>query len=149
LKDRCATAVCLLDVIEHLPEPIAGLAEARRVVAKHGVVVVTVPAHEWLWSATDEALGHYRRYTMRALRADLAQAQLRPLWMSHAFSWCVPPVWLVRKARRSSSAELGIEPSPPAVTWAADRLNGVERTVLRWAPIPFGTSIVAAAARAV
>jgi SAM-dependent methyltransferase len=144
-KARSASAVCLLDVIEHLRKPVASLAEARRVVAGDGVVVVTVPAHEWLWSATDEALGHHRRYTMPALRADLAQAELHPLWMSHAFSWCVPPVWLVRRAKRSSAVELGIEPSRPAVTRTADALNSVERTVLRRVPMPFGTSIVTVA----
>jgi SAM-dependent methyltransferase len=144
-KDRSASAVCLLDVIEHLREPVTSLIEARRVIASHGVVVVTVPAHEWLWSGTDEALGHHRRYTMPALRADLAEAGLLPLWMSHAFSWCVPPVWLVRRAKRSSSVELGIEPSRPAVTWTADALNSVERTVLRRVAVPFGTSIVTVA----
>jgi SAM-dependent methyltransferase len=144
-RDHCATAVCLLDVIEHLPDPIVALAEARRVVAADGIVVVTVPAHGWLWSEADEALGHRRRYTMPALRRDLTAARLQPMWMSHAFSWCVPPVWLVRKGRRSSKPELGIEPSSPAVTRAAGALNAVERSVVRRVPLPFGTSIVAVA----
>jgi SAM-dependent methyltransferase len=145
LRDRCATAVCLLDVIEHLPEPVAGLAEARRVITRHGVVIVSVPAHGWLWSAADEALGHHRRYNMSALRANLMQAGLQPLWMSHAFSWCVPAVWLVRKARRSSKAELGTESTSRAVSRAADMLNAVERAVVCRVPIPVGTSIVTAA----
>jgi SAM-dependent methyltransferase len=145
LVSRSASVVCLLDVIEHLPDPVSGLAEARRVVTKDGVVVVTVPAHQWLWSAADEELGHHRRYTIPMLRDQLQDAGLQTVWCSHAFSWCVPPVWLVRKAKKSSKAELGIGPASPLVNSTADRLNAAERAFLRRRSLPFGTTVVAVA----
>jgi SAM-dependent methyltransferase len=147
IADRCAAVVCLLDVIEHLPDPVAGLAEARRIVTADGVVVVSVPAHQWLWSTADEELGHHRRYSRQLLRQQLHEAGLEPLWCTHAFSWCVPPVWLVRKARRTSAPELGIEQASPIVDRTADILNMTERAALRRVPLPIGTSVIAVACR--
>ncbi|MGH9248759.1 MAG: glycosyltransferase, partial [Acidimicrobiales bacterium] len=48
VADGAAEVVCLLDVIEHLHDPIAALREAGRVLAPDGRLVVTVPAHTWL-----------------------------------------------------------------------------------------------------
>jgi len=145
VRDRVAAAVCLLDVIEHLHDPVAALEEAGRVVADDGIVVVSVPAHSWLWSEADVALGHHRRYDRRLLDAHLAAAGLEPLWTSHVFSWCVPPVWLARKVRRPSEAELGISATSPIVDRLADLLNRGERQVLGRATLPIGTSVLAVA----
>src|SRR5256885_4756732 len=55
-----ADVVLLLDVIEHLDDDVAALVAARRAVAPGGLLVVTVPAYQWLWSGHDEVLGHRR-----------------------------------------------------------------------------------------
>ena len=145
LRSASAAAVCLLDVIEHLPHPVDALAEARRVVGAAGVVIVTVPAHNWLWSEADQVLGHQRRYRRSALRGDLAAAGLKALWISHVFSWCVPPVWAARKLKPSSGAELGIDRTSRTVDQLARALNSTERRLLSRATLPFGTSIAAVA----
>lgn len=146
MRSSGASVVCLLDVIEHLPAPTQALAEARRVVAHDGLVVVTVPAHRWLWSSADVELGHYRRYSRQGLRDEMVSAGLAPIWVSHVFSWCVPPVWLARRARRGSAEPvLGISETPRAVTAAADVLNRLERRVLRRVQLPIGTSILGVA----
>jgi SAM-dependent methyltransferase len=145
VRSGSAAAVCLLDVIEHLPDPVEALAEARRVAAPAGVVIVTVPAHMWLWSEADEVLGHHRRYRRPTLVADLEQAGLRPQWVSHAFSWCVPAVWSARKFNRSHEPQLGIGSAPAAVDRLARLLNSAERRILSAGTLPFGTSVAAVA----
>lgn len=142
VESGTASVVCLLDVIEHLEDPVRALSEARRSVRPDGVVVVTVPAHDWLWSATDEELGHHRRYTRSKLRTEFDAAGLETLWMSHAFSWCVPPVWFLRKARRAEP-ELGIERSSPLTDRLAGVLNAAERVVLTRSTLPIGSSVIA------
>src|SRR5213078_89565 len=60
-------AVCL-DVLEHLEDDRAALAELRRVVAPGGSLLVTVPAYQWLWSGHDVINHHCRRYTRRSMQ---------------------------------------------------------------------------------
>ncbi|MDH5203053.1 MAG: class I SAM-dependent methyltransferase, partial [Nitrospirota bacterium] len=49
-KDDCFDIVGLFDVIEHFQDDIMPLKEAVRVVKKGGIIAVTVPAREELWS---------------------------------------------------------------------------------------------------
>jgi dolichyl-phosphate beta-glucosyltransferase len=140
-----AEVVCLLDVIEHLHEPRRALREVARMLAPDGRLVVTVPAHQWLWSAADEALGHVRRYTRRALRADLVASGFEPELMTHVFSWLVPPVWLKRKLASGGDAELGLDQTSPLIDTAAMALTLGERMALGRASLPFGTSVLSVA----
>ena len=145
LAEGAAEVVCLLDVIEHLHEPRRALRDAARVLAPDGRLVVTVPAHQWLWSAADEQLGHVRRYTRRTLRADLAAAGFEPGLITHVFSWLVPPVWLKRKLASGGGAELGLDQTSPAIDTAAMALTLAERTVVGRVSLPVGTSILCVA----
>jgi SAM-dependent methyltransferase len=145
LAAGAAEVVCLLDVIEHLHDPSLALREAARVLAPDGRLVVTVPAHQWLWSAADEQLGHVRRYTRRMLRAELAAAGFEPEVLTHVFSWLVPPVWLKRKVAGGGDAELGLDQTSPLVDTAAMALTLGERMAVGRATLPFGTSVLCVA----
>jgi dolichyl-phosphate beta-glucosyltransferase len=147
LADGSADVVCLLDVIEHLDDPVAALREAVRLLAPGGRVVVNVPAHRWLWSAADEALGHVRRYTRPDLRAELAAAGLEPVLLSHVFSWLVPPVWLTRRVVSTDEPELGLERTSAVIDGAAMALTFAERMLLDRVALPFGTSLLCVATR--
>ena len=69
-----AFSVCAcLDVLEHLdPEPL--LAEARRLLRSRGGLLLSVPAHAWLWSALDVEAGHSCRYSLAMLARELERA---------------------------------------------------------------------------
>jgi SAM-dependent methyltransferase len=148
LADGSVDVVCMLDVIEHLPDPVAALREAARVLAPDGVVVVNVPGHQWLWSASDEVLGHRRRYDRTMLRTELAAAGLEPMIDTHTFSWLVPALWLVRRFSRSSESALGLDQTSAFVDRAAMVLTRLERALVGRLSLPFGTSLLAVARRA-
>jgi 2-polyprenyl-3-methyl-5-hydroxy-6-metoxy-1,4-benzoquinol methylase len=110
LADGAAGVVCLLDVIEHFQDPVdVLLRETTRVLAPDGRLVVSVPAHQWLWSAFDDRVGHVRRYTRAALRADLAAVGFGPLLLTHIVSW------LVRRCGSCESCSAAV-PSRSATT---------------------------------
>lgn len=143
LADRAAAVVCLLDVIEHLPEPAGALAEARRLLGPGGRIVVTVPAHPRLWSAADEALGHARRYTRASLREALESQGFEVLHVTHVYSWLFVPVWLKRRVIERDQPELGLDVSSPLIDRIAAALVRAERAVALRRALPFGTSVLA------
>jgi len=71
--------VSALDVIEHNEEDVTMLREIYRVLKPGGVVLVTVPALQWLWSHNDVLNAHVRRYTTSQIRDRFGQAGFEPL----------------------------------------------------------------------
>jgi dolichyl-phosphate beta-glucosyltransferase len=147
LRGGSAAIVTLLDVIEHLQQQDRTLKETWRVLRPGGHLVVTVPAHGWLWSGADEMLGHVRRYTRPLLRRHLAAAGFRPLYMSHVFSWLVVPVWLQRRLATSGEGQLGLDRRSPLLDRLALVLTRLELAVVRRLSLPVGTSIVCVAVK--
>ena len=145
LRDGSANVVTLLDVIEHLDDPIVTLREAHRVLDDDGALVVTVPAHESLWSGADELLGHVRRYNRKLLREQLAQAGFEIERSTHVFSWLVLPVWLQRRLVSDRQRQLGLDQRSPLIDGAALVLSRLERAVTNVVSSPVGTSILCVA----
>jgi hypothetical protein len=64
--------ILALDVIEHVADPVAFIADSLVPTGTSGTkVLVSVPAYQRLFSAHDEALGHFRRYGRRDLLDQL------------------------------------------------------------------------------
>lgn len=61
------TGLLLLDVIEHLPDPLRFLKGLQTSFPNVSVVIMTVPASQEVWSNYDEFYGHYRRYSLQML----------------------------------------------------------------------------------
>lgn len=147
VADGSAHVICLLDVIEHLDDPVAALREAARALAPEGRLVVNVPAHQWLWSAADESLGHVRRYDRHRLRRQLATAGLEPTVITHVFSWLVAPMLMTRRLARGGQAELGLDRTSMVIDRTAMVLTRLERALIGRASVPLGTSLLCVAVR--
>lgn len=76
LAGRCFDCVLYIDVLEHIEADAEELRRAADLLAPGGTVVVLSPAHQWLYTPFDRAIGHFRRYTRSSLRA-LTPASLR------------------------------------------------------------------------
>lgn len=56
------------EVLEHAKDDRRALGEWAKYLKKDGMLVLSVPAHQKLWSCADAASGHYRRYEKDQLR---------------------------------------------------------------------------------
>jgi len=64
-------SVLLSNVLEHIQDDAAAVANFKRVLQPGGRLVILVPALPQLFGTIDEAVGHFRRYTPETLRAVL------------------------------------------------------------------------------
>src|SRR5262245_17722734 len=60
-------AILYVDVLEHIEDDAGELATAARALRLGGALIVLAPAHRWLYSPFDRAIGHHRRYTRQSL----------------------------------------------------------------------------------
>lgn len=61
--------IIYVDVLEHIEGDAAELALAARKLRPGGHLVVLSPAHQFLYSPFDKAIGHFRRYDISGLKA--------------------------------------------------------------------------------
>lgn len=62
-------AILYIDVLEHIEDDRAELARAASRLKAGGALVVLAPAHPFLFTPFDAAIGHFRRYTRGSLRS--------------------------------------------------------------------------------
>jgi SAM-dependent methyltransferase len=65
--------VCTLDIVEHVDDDDAALAEIARVAAPGATLLLSAPLHPERWTTFDDFVGHRRRYEPAILSAKLAQ----------------------------------------------------------------------------
>ena len=74
-EENLDTAI-LLNVLEHVEEDVASLANLSAVLAPPGRIVIFVPAVPAIYGSLDRGLSHYRRYSARQLCETIEQAGL-------------------------------------------------------------------------
>jgi 2-polyprenyl-3-methyl-5-hydroxy-6-metoxy-1,4-benzoquinol methylase len=65
--DESFDSILYMDVLEHMEDDRAEMTRAASLLRPGGHLVVLSPAHQWLFSPFDQAIGHYRRYSKRTL----------------------------------------------------------------------------------
>jgi len=75
-------AILAFEVLEHVEDDVALLAQASALLEPGGWMLVSVPAHQARFSAFDEAVGHFRRYERHDLVALFEKAgfEVDTLW---------------------------------------------------------------------
>jgi len=139
-------AVIMLDVLEHVQDDLTCLREAWRVLQPGGVLLITVPAYPFLYSAWDEYNGHFRRYTARSLaraaRASGFEIDRNTYW--NAVS--LPPAFLLRLKDRIQKVKLEHLEFPKVSRPLNRTLQVYGRLECAWiqrCALPFGLSAMA------
>jgi SAM-dependent methyltransferase len=97
LPDCSLGAIGLFDVLEHLDKPRELLSEVSRVLKPGGVLICSVPAHQWLFSDFDERIGHFRRYSMKSLRKEIRASGFQDYDSHFLFGFLLIPAFVTRR----------------------------------------------------
>ena len=83
------------DVLEHIEDDRAFVHQLADIMRPGGLLYLTVPSFNWLWSTADVEAMHYRRYTRPSLTDVLAGA-FDVLYSTYLFARLVPVFMMMR-----------------------------------------------------
>jgi len=114
IKVRDRTGVLLLlDVLEHLPEPMTFLNTMVDAFSNAHTVIVTVPARQELWSNYDEYYGHFRRYDFASSKQLFDNNRFKVVFRGYLFRLLYLPALLLK--RMGKKRGISIQPPKGAV----------------------------------
>ena len=94
---RRATAVLLLDVLEHIEDPTDFIASIFLALPALNVLIITVPARQELWSNYDEHYRHFLRYDIGKFREIALRSHLSIKFWSYVFHALYVPAWILKR----------------------------------------------------
>jgi SAM-dependent methyltransferase len=149
-----ASAVLLMDVMEHVADDFALLSEILALLRPGAHVLITVPADPELWSIHDESFGHFRRYDLERLRASWRGLVVEERLCSYYNARLYPVIRAVRainRRRKRSAGAAGTDftmPPWPVNGWLerlfAGEAKALEKSLdTRTPPAVRGASLIA------
>ncbi len=95
LPDASVAAVGCFDVIEHIEDDAAFVAEIARILQPGGLFYLTLPAKQWLWSACDVYSGHFRRHDENTV-TELLRGEFDIPYFTFFFGCLTLPIFLLK-----------------------------------------------------
>ena len=102
--------ILMMDVIEHVDDDVALIRAYTDRMPESAMLLVTVPAFQFLWSGHDVFLGHRRRYTLASLHQAMDKAGLEVIRSRYFFSILLPAVCALRLWGRLKLASADYKP---------------------------------------
>jgi SAM-dependent methyltransferase len=146
VADRHYDLIGAFDVIEHIEDDNSAIASIATKLKATGKFVMTVPAHQWMWSAHDVVNHHKRRYSKETLRNLIDNSPLKLERIGYFNSLLFPLAVAERvssKLRGREDANVKLPPAP--LNAAFEKLFASERYFIGRLPLPPGLSLFAVA----
>ena len=164
VKDSSIEQALLLDVLEHIEDDKGFLKLLRKKMKKGGILIMTVPAFNALWSSEDDAAGHFRRYRSNWLCYLLGRNGFKILYRNYFMSFLFLPILFIRvgmekigllkkqddrtEEERKDIAESQFKTENPITKMGLKFFEDIDRRMLKKSGfVPFGSSIIVVARR--
>lgn len=147
LKDNSIDIITSLDVVEHIENDQHLVREFNRVLKPGGSLIITVPAHQWLWTYWDDILGHKRRHNQASVEALMKQANLKVEWISYFYSYLLPIACVFRLIKSKTNKENSSDfvALPDWINRLLISFAEAETALIKYTKVPFGLSVVCVA----
>lgn len=124
------------DVLEHIEDDEAVIAEVSRALRPGGGFLISVPQHPALWSPQDREAFHFRRYTAAELRRKVEAAGFDILRMTSFVSLLLPMMLASRLRARARANPGKLDPhselrNTRVVDRALEAVMTIERLIIR------------------
>ncbi|MCC6423050.1 MAG: class I SAM-dependent methyltransferase [Phycisphaerales bacterium] len=140
--------ISLCDVIEHVEHEQPAIKAVYDALKPGGILLVTVPALQSLWSSHDVINHHFRRYNRKQLLALFDHRQWDVLKCSYFCSFLLPMIWTFRKLKNFRERNSTTPPTHDnhfGLRWLDAILYAIFRSeagFLRHVNLPPGSSII-------
>lgn len=135
--------IAVLDVVEHIADDVAALKAMAKCLKPGGKILITVPAHQWMWSAHDVVNHHHRRYSKAGLTNVIRAAGLEPRKLGYFNSLLFPLAAAARLAGRLTGKDDSDDSPPPKiVNTLFEAIFRLERHLVGRVPLTPGVSII-------
>jgi SAM-dependent methyltransferase len=136
--------ICMFDVLEHIEQDAETLVAIKKLLAKNGRILISVPSYQWMYGPHDEFLHHKRRYSAVQLRNKVEAAGLRAVRISYFNAILFPVACLARfkdkLLGKISSSNTSVPKKP--INKILQVLFSAEKFLLKRINFPFGLSIL-------
>lgn len=143
--DQKFDLIAMFDVLEHIEDDHAALAAAAGRLEKDGVLLITVPAFQFLFSRHDKLHHHFRRYSKNQLKEIVTAAGFKIELLNYWNFFLFPVTVFARILDLFCSADkpaIGTKiPSSPINKFLI-KLVSAERFLIPSVPLPFGVSLI-------
>lgn len=92
------------DVLEHINEDTAVLEQTHQALKDEGLLILTVPQHQWLWTEVDRIACHVRRYNKKELHRKVEHAGYKIIYSTSFVTTLLPFMLVSRLLKRKHSS---------------------------------------------
>lgn len=133
--------ILLLDVIEHINDDVEFLKTINSLLTPSGVLILTTPAHQWLYSQLDKEAGHIRRYSHAELDEKLKNAGFTKI-SSSSFLIITLPLQVISRIFLNKTKINAINEHSSWINKFLKILNSIDLVLCKSKLFKFGGSLV-------
>ena len=140
--DKKFDLICMFDVLEHIEEDFETIEILRTYLKDDGIMLITVPAYQWLYGTHDKFLHHKRRYMLNNLLPIFKEFKI--LKKSYFNTFLFPLVVLSRIIDKLSTNKTSMGYATPSkiINKILFLVFKSEKYFLKSLSFPFGSSII-------
>jgi len=144
IRPNCVGLIIAMDILEHLENDAKGIRELYGALKEGGILIVTVPAFQFLWGIQDFVTGHRRRYSKKEILDKLGCEKFQVLRSFYFNFFLFFPIFFARRMFHLLRLKIRSENEInfPFINFLLKAIFSLEPSVLKFISFPFGVSIL-------